>query len=895
MDKDLHLSDLIDIELLQRVQDAFSEMTGIAALTTDKDGVAVTKGSRFSDFCMKYTRQSKKGCQRCEQCDKNGAEEALRRGKSYYYTCHAGLVDFAAPIIADGEMVGCFIGGQVLIEEADLEKTRQMAIELGIEPDEYVKAVRKVNVVRRKKMENAARFLHTIASVLSEIAYKGYQLQIGNIEVEAASRMKSDFLANMSHEIRTPMNAVIGMAEMALREEMTPAARDYIHQIKSSGQALLTIINDILDFSKIESGKMDISEVEYEPMSMLNDIVNIIMTRIGKKDVEFTMDIPADLPQELYGDNIRIKQIIVNLMNNAVKFTEHGEVHLQVEYEYIQEDIVELRVQVRDTGSGIKKEDLGKLFQSFQQVDSKRNRNIEGTGLGLAISKQLLTLMNGSIQVESEYGKGSTFSFRLPQRVVKEEPSVSVLQEEVQVVALIANRYVKRQLQKDVEQLGGKYQLLSEEGELSEWVGNKNCFLFVEQSLFTDYVQMFLKEHEKIIGVLLVNFHSTIQYAITNLRVAKKPMFPLNLMAILSGQEVYDDEDTDSEGVFNFSAPDAEVLIVDDNAINLTVAEGLLEPLQMKIDTATGGKDAISKIAQKQYDLIFMDHMMPEVDGVETTHIIRRFYENYSDVPIIALTANAVNGTKEMFLEEGMNDFVAKPIEVKVIVSKIRQWLPLEKIKRGYSTAGRKMGEEKKAQPVIEIQGLDTEAAMKLLGTEKLFWATLKDYYRAIDRKCEQIKLYETEERWRDYTIEVHALKSASRQIGAMELASKAEHMEQAGNNQDAELIHASTDEMLTQYRWHQEILKKYFQEDTEQKKTAKKTAVREELEHLFQKMREVMEELDSDGMEEVLLELEEYSFEGEQEECHTKLRESVEDIDTEACEEILVRWESLL
>ncbi|MBD5541187.1 MAG: acetyltransferase, partial [Lachnospiraceae bacterium] len=399
IDDELKLTDLIDREVLQKIQDGFSDMTGMAALTTESDGTAVTKGSNFSDFCMKYTRCSELGCARCEQCDSQGASLALEHGESVVYFCHAGLMDFAAPIMAEGRMVGCFIGGQVLTEAPDPAQIREIAAEIGVDEDEYVEAANRVCVIEREKIDRAAKFLHMVAEVLSDMAYGKYLVYQANKDLERSSHMKSDFLANMSHEIRTPMNAVIGMAELALREQLPPAARDYINQIKDAGRSLLTIINDILDFSKIESGKMDINEVEYEWMSMGYDISNIIMTRLKDKDIELIIDIVPDLPCKLWGDNIRIKQVLLNLANNAVKFTTEGRILLKVDYRKISSDQIEVHICVEDTGIGIREEDLGKLFQSFQQVDSKRNRNIEGTGLGLAISKRLMTLMDGDIRV----------------------------------------------------------------------------------------------------------------------------------------------------------------------------------------------------------------------------------------------------------------------------------------------------------------------------------------------------------------------------------------------------------------------------------------------------------------------------------------------------------------
>lgn len=387
IENEFKLTDLVDIETLQKIQNAFTDMSGIASLITDARGVIQTKPSGFTEFCGKYVRNSEEGRRRCEKCDRIGAEKAAKAGVSRAYFCHAGLVAFAAPIMAHGHMVGCFLGGQMLTIPPDEEKTRKVAEEIGVDPDELLRAAKDIRIVDERTVEKVSNAVYTIANVLSEIGYGKYQVSLTNMELRKTSNMKSDFLANMSHEIRTPMNAVIGMAEMALREDVSPAAREYIGQIKSSGQTLLTIINDILDFSKIESGKMDISDVEYEPMSMINDVSNIIMTRIGSKDLDLTVDVNPNLPSGLYGDNIRIKQVLVNLANNAVKFTDAGNVNLKIDFLQISEDEIELYVAVTDTGRGIRESDMNRLFQSFQQIDSKRNRNVEGTGLGLAISR----------------------------------------------------------------------------------------------------------------------------------------------------------------------------------------------------------------------------------------------------------------------------------------------------------------------------------------------------------------------------------------------------------------------------------------------------------------------------------------------------------------------------
>lgn len=900
IENEFKLTDLIDVETLQKIQDAFSEMSGIAALVTDAHGVIQTEPSGFTEFCGKYVRNTEKGRKLCETCDKMGAEKVARAGVSCAYFCHAGMVAFAAPIMAHGHMVGCFIGGQVLTIPPDEEKIRKLAEEIDVDGDDLMRTAKNIKIVDKRTIEKVSNAIYTIANVLSEIGYNKYQVNLKNMELRKTSNMKSDFLANMSHEIRTPMNAVIGMAEMALREDIPPAAREYIGQIKSSGQTLLTIINDILDFSKIESGKMDISDVEYEPMSMINDVSNIIMTRIGSKDLDLTLDVNPDLPNGLYGDNIRIKQVLVNLANNAVKFTDSGNVNVKVDFLRTTEDTIELFIAVTDTGRGIKESDMVKLFQSFQQLDSKRNRNVEGTGLGLAISKQLVALMRGKIHVDSEYGRGSTFSFVIPQKVTDSSYAVERVAENIVAAGLIQSDYTAKELAGDMEKLGVTYERLESEEDLG-WIKDHNAgYLFVEQPLMTEAVQYFLKLNPDVCGVVLANYRSVRTYDLPNLRVVKKPLYILGLSHIFNGKEENGSVSLIEAEEFDFTAPTAEILVVDDNAINLTVVKGLLNPLQMKIDTALSGKDAVLKVTDKRYDIIFMDHMMPEMDGVETTRVIRRLLGNNGQVPIIALTANAVEGTAKMFIDEGMNDFVTKPIEMRVINSKLRKWLPPEKIEKhrnkkvqnAFSGANR---DDNASQTTtdISIDGLDVKKAMEFLGNEDLFWSVLKEYYRVIDKKCRMIQEYEQKEQWKEYTVEVHALKSASRQIGAMELAQVAEQMEAAGHAENGVLIHKITPGMLEEYMFYKGILAPYFAKEEEAQ--SGRAAKKDEMSELFKQMKEAMENLDMDAMEKVVKDMGQYSYGDAQRGIFEKLKNAVEDIDTEKCEEILAEWEKEL
>ena len=896
-EEELKLVDLIDVDTLQRIQDAFCDMCNVAVGISDENGVLVTEDKTSSVFCGKYNKKHPVTLARCEQCDKRGGEMAFEQGKAVAYHCHTGLVDFAAPIMAHGKRVGCITGGQVRTGELDEEKLAKIALEIGVDPQEYIDAAREIRYIEPEELERSTRFLYQISTIISDMAYDRYSVLQAKEEVEHAAQMKTDFLANMSHEIRTPMNAVIGMAEMALREDLPPEARGYIAQIISSGKTLLTIINDILDFSKVEAGQMAVDVEEYEPMSLVNDIANIINTRIGEKDIELILDIAPGLPRGLIGDINRLKQVIINLANNAVKFTRQGQVVLRVGYRPLSENEIYLDVSVQDTGIGIKDEDLGKLFEAFKQLDSKRNRNIEGTGLGLAIAERIVTLMGGEIKVESEYEKGSTFSFWIPQKVYNSKPSVVVCKKEKIVAAgLVANGFLRTHIEKDMRHLDIPYFSLESEEEMELLVEKQIPYFFIGHGKFTEGVQEFVKNHPEITAILMIDFRDSVKLNLSNLMVVKKPVYVLNIASIFNGEDVNTGFGYTAHEDFEFVAPDARILIVDDNAINLTVAEGLLKPLNMQIETALSGKQAVDMISERMYDLIFMDHMMPELDGVETTHIIRRFHPEYADIPIIALTANAVSGTKELFLNEGMNDFVAKPIEMRTILSKLRTWLPKYKLKKVHVAAMEesKRKEQEEVVSEIEIVGLDTKRALQLLGNENLFWVVLKEYYQAIGKKSKLIKEMEAAEDWHGYTIEVHALKSASRQVGATKLSELAAEMEIAGNAENADVIHRCTDDMLALYLEYVDILEPYFREEKKEEVPTQE-ASREEMENFFTEMRNALDELDMDCGAEILEQMAMFCFPEEQARLLEQMKDAVAGYDSDACEALIAQWEDLL
>lgn len=392
-------------------------------------------------------------------------------------------------------------------------------------------------------------------------------------EIEQIARSKDVFFANMSHEIRTPINTIIGLNEMTLRENITDEIAENAVNIQNASKMLLTTINDILDLSKLESGKMDIVPVQYEVSSMFSDLVNLIWLRANEKELEFKVDIDRNIPSMLYGDEVRIKQVITNLLTNAVKYTEAGSVTLIAKGERLSTDSLRLRISVRDTGMGIKRENLDDLFRSFKRVDEKQNRNIEGTGLGLSISKQLMEMMGGKISVDSVYHKGSVFTIELEQGIVNRMP----------------------------------------------------------------------------VGV--IDFAAQRKFA---------------------GRQHYKQ---------SFMAPDARVLVVDDNNMNRMVVKKLLRGTEVQVETAESGRECLKKTAESFYHVIFMDHMMPDMDGEETLQAVRSQTKGFcQNVPVIALTANVMTNAEEVYQGMGFDGYLAKPINSMLLEAALIKYLPEELI-----------------------------------------------------------------------------------------------------------------------------------------------------------------------------------------------------------------------
>ncbi len=511
--------------------------------------------------------------------------------------------------------------------------------------------------------------------------YEAKILMLEKAAADSANKAKSDFLADMSHEIRTPINAVLGMNEMILREAKDDQILEYSSNIKSAGNTLLSLINNILDFSKIEDGKMSLVPVEFDTAELINNLVNSISERARAKDLEFIVDIDESVPSRLYGDDVRISQIIMNLLTNAVKYTEKGSVTFSVKNAGVKDGNVKLRFDVIDTGIGIKEEDIDKLFESFERIEEKRTRHIEGTGLGISIVVKLLAMMNSKLDVQSRYSIGSTFGFNLSLRVVDSEPL-------------------------------GKFD-----------------------------------EKKKISAV-------------------------------------------EQEGV-HFYAPDAKVLITDDNGMNLKVAVNYMKIFGITPVTCSSGRETIELLRKEKFDILFLDHMMPEMDGIETLAALKE--ENLvNGTVVIALTANAVVGAEEQYLNAGFDGYLSKPIMVDDIEKALRKYLPADAVK---TTQDEVVIESSSTSLTIEKArslGLNVEAGIGYAcGEEDFYLELLTDYANGASEKCSELVSYLEKGDLKNYEILVHSLKSSSKTVGADDVSAQAKALEEASKNGDTDFVNA--------------------------------------------------------------------------------------------------------
>lgn len=527
-----------------------------------------------------------------------------------------------------------------------------------------------------------------LSLTMEELQQKNRELEAARSAVEKAENARDIFLANMSHELRTPINTILGLNELILRESQEEAVKEYARDIRQAGNILLALVSDILDFSKLEADKMELTEGIYDVSSLLNDLINSISVQQRRKKLDLVLDIAQDVPYKLFGDEIHIRQIIGNLLSNAVRYTDKGKITLHLSWKEVSKDSIEIYVLVKDTGIGIKEEDIPKLFKAFQRMDSTIRSKDDRTGLGLAITQRLIEMMGGKLEVESVYGKGSAFSFKIIQKVVDREP-----------LGDFEKQY--RESLRSIE----------------------------------DY-------HEK------------------------------------------------------FIAPMGRILIVDDNAMNLAVAQGLLKGTRLQIDVAASGEECLELIKRKTYHLICMDHMMPVMDGVQTLHTIRALEGNPSrDIPVIALTANAVAGAREFYLKEGFQDYLTKPIDADKFENMLIEYLPDNVV---YLTNNREVSDEFEPQDAEEfdiresqlyLMGFNLRNGLRYMGGDKsLYGKVLHDFHSILQEKETALEDFLQKGDMPGYTIIVHSLKGNARSVGADDLADEAfelEKMAKAGQLED--------------------------------------------------------------------------------------------------------------
>ncbi|MBR1638097.1 MAG: response regulator [Treponema sp.] len=521
-------------------------------------------------------------------------------------------------------------------------------------------------------------------------------------QLRKANQAKGNFLASMSHEIRTPINGILGMNEMILRESTSQEITDYSENIKHAGNLLLTLINDILDFSKIESHKLEIVTAEYNLSSVINDIYTIVYPRAEEKNLWLNFKNNPEIPSLLKGDEIRIKQIIVNLVNNAIKYTSKGSVTVDFDYEKLGYNKIYLKVSVADTGAGIKEEDIQYIFDSFRRVDAIKNRYIEGAGLGLSISKELCTLMHGKINVESEYGKGSVFTISIPQTISE---------------------------------------------------GSEN----VEMGLYAPLIENSSRHYKEL-----------------------------------------------------FTAPEAKILVVDDVEMNIAVFKGILKKTQIQIDSALSGQECLEKTKKQKYDIIFMDHMMPGMDGIQTFNSIKTDADNLnSSVPVVILTANAISGAEQQYLGIGFTDYISKPMNPekleKMILDLLSQDTNVDKfgVSPVHSVSLPLSSEQPLSRPETfeeKFSFLDLKKGLENFNNEKDFYKDILKSYLA-DDKISRLEQFKKEEKWDDYRILVHALKSTSATIGASVVSEKAKLLETAAREGDIEYILTNHEIAMKEYK----------------------------------------------------------------------------------------------
>ncbi len=708
-----------------------------------------------------------------------------------------------------------------------------------------------------------------------------------------SEREKDDFLANVSHEIRTPINSICGISEIMINNGVPAEMNEDILNIQSAGRNLMLVVGDILDYSELQGGDFELAEENYYVSSTINDIINMTMAKKSEKNIELIVDCDANIPSVLIGDEQKIRRIVMNLVNNAIEFTSEGCVSL--EFGFRREEYgINLIITVRDTGIGMTKESVEKLFQKFSQADMGRTRKKGGVGLGLAIAQAIVNKMGGFISVKSELGRGSEFRVVIPQKIYEEKPLAEIPNKLDTNAAIYINmeQFAHPTIRDEygsnirhiVEQSGAKCKVFRNLLELKRWVKREEytqIFIslveYQEDPAFFDTLSMSTKLY-----MILDRCNDSL---IQNRLIVKiyKPFSILSIVASLKSQIQNETSAVAVDDTHQLYAPDAKILVVDDNRMNIRVVEGLLKEYGVQVVYALSGKEGIEKLESKDFDLVFLDHMMPEMDGVETLHYIRKKQNPYyKQVPIVALTANAIAGAREMLIKEGFDDFVAKPVESSVLQRALKRHIPITKQKtledfrdKIAKPVGEKQVVEKEtmlpkeataSKEGLVIGDLDVSKGIMYCGNEKNYIEILKTHRDNGTENIEHIEgLLKTED-WKNYTIVVHGIKSSMMSIGAVKLSEMAKALEMAGKTEKYDYIQAEHHTMIEEYHRVLDVLNHCpLLGPVEEKETVcEKPAIEEEqFNNNLTELENAMYELDGNKMLQILLQLGEYSYHG--------------------------------
>ncbi len=659
--------------------------------------------------------------------------------------------------------------------------------------DENLAHLKELNIRTNDEIETMYRnFVKTAETMVSFIRTIQAQRTLAD-ELRAeqmANQAKNNFMSAMSHEIRTPINAMLGFNEMIMRESNDPEITKYAANVNSSGRLLLGLVNDVLDFSRIEAGKTEIIPVEYDVSSMINDLINTASVRTRGKNIDFKTEIDNTLPVALFGDELRIKQCAMNIITNAIKYTPEGTVTLIVNHEKIDDENISLQIKVTDTGIGIREEDMAKLFAPFERIEEDRNRTIEGTGLGMNIVKKLLALMDSELLVSSTYGKGSTFSFILRQKVIN-------------------------------------------------W---------------------------NEIGDFAATYEET-----------------------LLGAETYHE---------SFHAPDARILVVDDTLANLTVIQGLLKQTQIQVDVAESGYEALDLVCEKKYNMIFLDHRMPRMDGIETFRAMKELDGNLNrDVPVYALTANVIAGARELYIDEGFSGYIPKPVDSRRLEAVIQNSLPRSLVIRPddeefvpiMESEEISSGDLEAIRIMTAINGIDYEAGARNCGGPVQLKNVATDFAYAIKDRSSLIESAWKDHDYKNYTTYVHGLKSSARVIGASELSNLAAYLEQCGSEMKTEEIDSRTDELLAIYRRYIDYLQPLLElADRGSEDKSKPLIAPEELAGALKSLKEFVEGSYFDSADDIVAMMDDYRMPDDFIETYREIKKLLSAVDRDALLQIL-------